>query len=69
MLGLTLVIRKTEDGFIGQVKELPEVLTQGDSIEEVKENIVDALDLYFDYMREKNSDDNNVVYEELLAIA
>lgn len=69
MLGLTLVIRKVEDGFIGQVKELPEVLTQGDSIEEVKENIVDALDLYFDYMREKNSDNNNVVYEEVLAIA
>lgn len=63
------MIRKAEDGFIGQVRELPEVLTQGDSIEEVKENIVDALDLYFDYMREKNSDNNNVVYEETLAIA
>lgn len=56
-LKLTLIIEKGNDGFlVGQIKEIPEVLTQGTSIEEVKENILDALELYLTDMREANSD-------------
>jgi predicted RNase H-like HicB family nuclease len=43
---LTLVITKGSDYFIGRIREIPNVLTQGISIEDVKENIVDALGLY-----------------------
>jgi len=43
---LTLVISKGEEFFIGTIKEIPAVLTQGKTIEETKENILDALELY-----------------------
>ena len=50
---LTLIIEEGTNGFyIGQIKEVPGVLTQGITIAEVKENIVDALELYFEDMRE-----------------
>jgi predicted RNase H-like HicB family nuclease len=68
MIGLTLVIEKTEAGLVGQIKEMPDVLTQGDTIEEVKENIKDALELYLDYMRDKNSNTGNIVYQEPLEL-
>ena len=46
---LTLVIKKGKSGFlIGQLKEIPAVFTQGLSVEEVKENIKDALKLYLE---------------------
>jgi len=49
----TLVIKQGRDGFlIGQLKELPEVFTQGVTISELKENIADAIELYFEDMRE-----------------
>ena len=32
---------------VGQVREVPGVLTQGASVEEVMENIQDALEIYF----------------------
>jgi predicted RNase H-like HicB family nuclease len=51
---LTLVIKKGKNGFlIGQLKEIPAVFTQGLSVEEVKENIKDALDLYLEDTREQ----------------
>jgi predicted RNase H-like HicB family nuclease len=49
----TLVITSGKDGFlIGQLKELPAVFTQGTTIEEIKENIADALELYLEDVRE-----------------
>lgn len=44
----TLVIKEGQNGFlIGQVKEFPEVFTQGVTVEEIKENIADVLNMYF----------------------
>jgi hypothetical protein len=38
---LTLVIKEGKSGYlIGQLKEMPEVFTQGLTVEEVKENIL-----------------------------
>lgn len=68
---LTLTINKGESGlFIGRIKEIPAVLTQGNTIEEVKENIIDALDLYLEDMREEYSNDSDsvVLGEELLEV-
>ena len=46
---LTLVIKKGKNGYlIGQLKELPEVFTQGLTVAEVKENIVDCLEMYLE---------------------
>ena len=65
---LTLVIRQGKTQLIGQFKELPGVLTQGNTVAEVKENIHDALVLYLEDMREDDSDHNSadiIAQEEL----
>lgn len=43
---LTIVISKGEEFFIGTIKEIPAVLTQGKTVEETRENVLDALELY-----------------------
>ena len=43
---LTIVISKGEEFYIGTIKEIPAVLTQGSTIEETKENVLDAFELY-----------------------
>jgi len=43
---LTIVISKGEEFYIGIIKEIPAVLSQGLSIEETEENVLDALELY-----------------------
>jgi len=60
---LTVRIIKGNSFFIGKIKEIPGVLTQGKTIEEVKENIKDALKLYLEDMREDRSDEENLVLE------
>jgi predicted RNase H-like HicB family nuclease len=67
---LTLVIEKGNSGFlIGQIKEIPEVLTQGETIEEVKENILDALELYLEDMRGEKLLNKNIIFEGKLELA
>ncbi|MGV3603991.1 MAG: type II toxin-antitoxin system HicB family antitoxin [Dyadobacter fermentans] len=44
---LTVVITQGEEMLVGQVQEVPGVLTQGKDIAEVMDNIQDALELYF----------------------
>lgn len=51
---LTLVIKKGKNGYlIGQLKEMPAVFTQGITVEEVKVNILDSLELYLEDIREQ----------------
>ena len=46
-LKLNAVIKKGRDGFyIGFIEEIPGVFTQGKTIKETKENLVDALELF-----------------------
>ena len=67
---LTLIIRKGKNGYlIGQLKELPAVFTQGLSIEELKENIKDALDLYLEDVREQYMPEGEMLQEEELTFA
>ncbi len=63
---LTIVISKGEEFFIGTIKEIPAVLTQGTTIEETKENVLDALQLYLDDMQSENNDENKVFEEDLI---
>jgi predicted RNase H-like HicB family nuclease len=62
---LTIVIAKGEDFFIGAIKEIPAVVSQGESVEEAKTNVVDALKLYLEDMQQDNSFDNTVLEEDL----
>ena len=66
----TLVIKQGQDGFfIGQLKELPEVFTQGLTISELKENIADVLDMYLEDMREKYELQGVMLNEEEIVFA
>ena len=53
-LKLTMLIEKGLDGwYVGQIQEIPGVLTQGKTIQETKENLVDALNLYLEAQRDE----------------
>lgn len=62
---LTIVISKGEEFYIGTIKEIPAVLTQGTTIEETKENVLDALEIYLEDMQNENNDVNKVFEEDL----
>ena len=50
----TAIIEKSEDGYyVGQVQEMPEAIAQGKTIDELKQNLLDALKLVIDYQREQ----------------
>jgi predicted RNase H-like HicB family nuclease len=67
---LTLIIKKGKNGFlIGQIKELPAVFTQGKTIEELRENINDVLELYLEDVREQYNPEGDMIQEEELILA
>ena len=45
-LELTAIIEKSDDGwYVGQVEELPGAISQGRTIDDLMENLKDAIDL------------------------
>ena len=67
---LTLIVKKGQNGYlIGQIKELPAVFTQGLTIEELRENIADALEMYLEDVRERYQPDGEMLQEEELTFA
>lgn len=45
-ISFTAIIEESIDGwFVGQIEEYPEVISQGKTMEELNENLVDALTL------------------------
>lgn len=50
-LKLTAVFVKTPQGYAGFVEELPGANTQGDSLEEVRENLKEAVQLVLEANR------------------
>lgn len=63
---LTIVISKGEEFFIGAIKEIPAVLTQGETIEETKQNVLDALGLYLKDMQSEEDNSNKILEEDLI---
>ena len=52
-LELTAIIEKSEDGwYVGQVEELPGAISQGKTIDELMENLTDAVDVLLKAQRE-----------------
>lgn len=53
---LTIIIQQGEDGWItGQLEQLPAVISQGRTMEELKFMLQDALELYLDVQREQTA--------------
>jgi len=67
---LTLIVKKGKSGYlIGQIKELPAVFTQGLTVEELRENIADALEMYLEDVRERYQPDGEMMQEEEMTFA
>lgn len=62
---LTITIAKGDEYFIGTIKEIPAVNTQGTTIEETRENVLDALRLYLEDMQQEKGPENTVLEEDL----
>lgn len=50
---LTIIVSKGEEFYIGGIKEIPAVISQGATIPEAKENVLDALELYLEDMQQE----------------
>jgi predicted RNase H-like HicB family nuclease len=52
----TALIEKSDDGwYVGQLEEMPEVLSQGKTIKELMVNLKDALSLFIQVQKEETS--------------
>ena len=65
---LTIVVSKGDEYFVGAIKEIQGVFTQGKTIEETKENVIDALQLYLETIESENEMDNVILKENLRII-
>ncbi len=67
---LTAIIEKGENGWlVGQIEEIPAVLSQGHTVEELKANLIDALHLHLETQKELTDQDyegKNITREELI---
>lgn len=65
----TAIIEKSNDGwFVGQIEEMPVAISQGKTIDELKQNLLDALRLLLEVNREiteKEYRGKTVIREEL----
>ncbi len=66
---LTIIITKGEQFFVSSIKEIPAVLSQGETIEEAKANVIDALNLYLEDMQQEPGFTNIVLEEDLKIVA
>ena len=49
---LTSVFQKVPEGYIGYVEELPGANTQGDTLEEARQNLKEAIELVLEANRQ-----------------
>ncbi|MDP1727442.1 MAG: type II toxin-antitoxin system HicB family antitoxin [Bacteroidota bacterium] len=49
-----MIVEKGENNWlVGQLEEIPSVISQGKTIDELRENVLDALTLYLEVQREE----------------
>ena len=66
-MSFTAVFQKVESGYIGFVEELPGANSQGDTLEEVRENLQEAVQLVLEANRQLSEDElagREVIREE-----
>ena len=50
----TIIIHKNASGwYTGQCEQVPEAISQGETLEELKENMADAIKMVIDYKKEE----------------
>ena len=69
---LTAVFQKVPEGYIGYVEELPGADTQGNTLEEARENLKEAIELVLEANRQLSEESlvgADVIREPLLMAA
>ena len=60
----TITIQKEDEGgFSGQCLEIPGAISQGESLEELKKNMKEAIQLSIEYLEDKARKENKQVIE------
>ncbi len=71
-MNLTAIIEKSDDGwYVGQIEEFPAAISQGKTIIELKENLIDAFKLLMETNKEdmeKEYTNKSVIREDLVLI-
>ncbi|MDR4509602.1 MAG: type II toxin-antitoxin system HicB family antitoxin, partial [Candidatus Brocadiaceae bacterium] len=57
-INLTAVFEKSPYGYIGYVEELPGANTQGETLEETKANLIEAVQLVLESNRQLTEEEN-----------
>ena len=53
---VTAIIEQGEDGWlVGQLKEFPEVIDQGKTVEELQQNLLDGLTFFLEVQRRRSN--------------
>ena len=55
-----------EGGYIAYIEEIPGINSQGDTLEEAKENLTDAINLMFEERRSRLKDSKNKGVKKLI---
>ena len=64
----TAIIEKGNGWYVAQCAQIPAAITQGKTIEEVKENLKEVISLVLEFEREKqikNVKDKEVIFSEI----
>lgn len=69
---LTAIFEKVPEGYIGFVEELPGANTQGETLEETRKNLVEAVSLVLEankFLAEEELRGRNVIREDFRHVA
>jgi predicted RNase H-like HicB family nuclease len=69
MQKFTAVFEQVEDAWVAYVEELPGANTQGETLDEARDNLIEAVQMILEANREiakRNQKNHNVIREELL---
>ncbi|PYS99340.1 MAG: HicB family protein [Acidobacteria bacterium] len=69
-ISFTAVFKKVPEGYVGYVEELPGANTQGDTLDQTRENLKEAVELVLEANRqlseESRNGDDDIIREPLL---
>jgi predicted RNase H-like HicB family nuclease len=58
-----------EGGYIAYIQEIPGINTQGENLEEAKENLADAVNLVFEEIRKTSTTSGNEIIKQTLSFS
>ncbi len=65
-----VIVERDEDGvYVAYVPQLPGCHTQGDSVKDVMKNIVEAIELYLEYVKDKIENPMELIMVKKVAVA